>query len=111
MWQAKKELEIKRAPEEPKARAHKRKIIREPNMNQPLWICKLQMCNHEGEIKEEAPMLIITIKLGNNRLITCAFIDSGANYNIISYELFQQLGGYNLHDSQALVRSFTYQSI
>ena len=98
-WQAKKELEIDGAQEEAKARAHKKKVVKDLHMNWSMLVCNLQMSNQGAEMEEEAPRPIITVQLGDKRLMACAFINSGTNCKTISYELFQQLGHHKLQSS------------
>ena len=62
-------------------------------------------------MEEKAPRPIIIVQLGDKRVVTHAFIDSGANCNTISYKFFQQLGGHKLHNSRVLIRSFMGQNI
>ena len=55
---------------------------------------ELLRCKEELEEKTSQP--IITIQVGEERLVTQAFIDSGADKNTISYELYKQLKGVEL---------------
>jgi hypothetical protein len=103
----KKDLEIEMAQEESKARAQKKRMVKEPNVDQPTQVYKIQACIHEEELEEDTPLSIINVQLGEERRVTQAFNDSGVNCNTISYKLLQQLGGYELQETQVLIKSFS----
>ena len=56
---------------------------------------------------ETPPPPFIAVQIGNERLPTYAFIDSGADGNTISYEIFQQLTNVNLKETKAMFKAFT----
>ena len=56
---------------------------------------------------DETPPPFIAVQISKERLPTYAFIDSGADGNTISYELFQQLTNVSLKETKAIVKSFT----
>ena len=56
---------------------------------------------------DETPPPFINVQVGEERLPTYAFIDSGADGNTISYELFQQLPYVRLKETKAMFKSFT----
>ena len=70
-------------------------------------IYKMELLRGEDELEEETPQLIITIYVGEERLVTQAFIDSEANKNTISYELYKQLKGVELYETTTTFKSFT----
>ena len=72
-----------------------------------MWIYKMELLRGEEELKEETPQPIITIQLGEERLVTQAFIDSKAYRNTISYELYKQLKGVELHKTTTMFKLFT----
>ena len=70
-------------------------------------IYKMEHLRSEDELKEKTPQPIITIQVGEERLVTQAFIDSGADRNTMSYELYKQLKGVELHKTTTTFKSFT----
>ena len=56
---------------------------------------------------DETPPPFIVVQIGEERLPTYAFIDSGADGNTISYELFQKLRNVHLKETKAMFKSFT----
>ena len=55
-----------------------------------------QINTHKEKSKEEMTLTIINIQVEQERPVSQAFFDSGADCNTIYYELFQQLGGNEL---------------
>ena len=72
-----------------------------------MWIYKMELLRGEEEVEKETPQPIITIQVGEERLVTQAFIDSGADGNTISYELYKQLKGVELQKTTTTFKSFT----
>ena len=58
-------------------------------------------------LDDETPPPFIAVQIGKERLPTYAFIDSGADGNTISYELFQKLKNVHLKETNAMFKSFT----
>ena len=54
MEKSKKELEIELGQEEDTIRAQNKNVVRESNVNQPMWVCNIQMHNHD--VEEELPL-------------------------------------------------------
>ena len=105
-WQKeRKKIEIELAQEEAKLRVQKRKLVRETG--KPMWIYKMELLRGEEELDEEIPQPIITIQVGEERLVTQAFIDSGADGNTISYEFYKQLKGVEIHKTTTTFKSST----
>ena len=67
----------------------------------------MELLRGEDKLEEETPQPIITIQVGEERLVTQAFIDSGANGNTISYELYKRLKDVELHKTTTIFKSFT----
>ena len=86
---ARKQLEIELAQEEAKIRAQKRKLVLEKS--KPMQMYKMKLLKGEDELEEETLQPIITIQIGEERLVTQAYIDSGVDRNTISYELYKKL--------------------
>ena len=99
-----KQIEIELAQEEAKFRAQKRKLVRETS--EPMWIYKIELLRGDEELEEETPQPIIIIQVGEERLVTQAFIDSGDDGNTIFYELYKQLKGVELHKATTVFKSF-----
>ena len=74
-------------------------------------IYKMELLRGEDELEEETPQPIITIQVGEEKLVTEAFINSGADGNTISYELYKQLKGVELHKTTTTFKSFTGQKV
>ena len=104
-WKERKQIEIELAQEEAKLRAQKRKLVQKTS--KPMQIYKMELLRGEDELEEETPQPIITIQVGEERLVMQAFIDSGANGNTISYELYMQLKGVELHKTTTKFKLFT----
>ena len=104
--QQKRKLVAEMAQEEAKERARKRKnggVV-------PLayGISKRHKFSIlEIENDEETPQPFIAVQIGNERKRTYAFIDSGADGNTISYELFKELGNIELKETKAVFKSYT----
>ena len=67
----------------------------------------MELLRGEDELEEETHQPIITIQVREKRLVTQEFIDSGANENTISYELYKQLKGVELPKTTTTFKSFT----
>ena len=67
---------------------------------------QVDILKDEDKLEEETPQLVITMQVGEERLVTQAFIDSGANGNTISYELYKKLKGLELHGTTTMFKSF-----
>ena len=93
------------AQEAAKLRAQKRKLVQE--ISDPMRIYKMELLRGEDKMEEDTPQPIISIQVGEERLVTQAFIDSGANENTISYELYKQLKGVELKETTTTFKSFT----
>ena len=66
----------------------------------------ITMTNTEDE-EDKTPPPFIAVQVGQEKLQTYAFIDSGADGNTISYELFKQIKNLHLSDTDAVFRSYT----
>ena len=71
-----------------------------------MWIYKMELLKGEDKLEEETPQPIITIQVGEEKLVTQVFIDSGDDGNTISYELYKQLIGVELHKTTTMFKSF-----
>ena len=58
-----------------------------------MWVYNFQIHTHYEKLEEETPNPIITIQVGEERLVTQAFIDSGVDRNTMSYESYKNLKG------------------
>ena len=56
------------AQKEAKLRAQKQKLVRETS--EPMQIYKMELLRGEDELEEETPQPIITIQVGEERLVT-----------------------------------------
>ena len=71
----------------------------------------MELLRGEDKLEEETPQPIITIQVGEERLVTQAFIDSGANGITMSYELYKQLKGVEIQKTTTTFKSFIGQKI
>ena len=91
--------------QEANLRAQKQKLVRE--IGEPMQIYKMELLRGEEELEEETPQPIITIQVGEEQLVTQAFIDSGAYGNTISNELYKQLKDVELHETTTVLKLFS----
>ena len=63
--------------------------------------------NVDQDLEEETPQPFIAIRVGNKEIQTYAFIDSGADGNTISYELYTKLQDAQLTQTDAIFEAYT----
>ena len=66
----------------------------------------ITMTNDEDD-EDKTPPPFIAVQMGQERIQTYAFIDTGADGNTISYEMFKTLKNVHLKDTDAVFRSYT----
>ena len=73
-----------------------------------MWIYKMELLKGEDKSEEKTPQPIITIQIGEERLVTQASIDNEGDGNTISYDLYKQLKGVELQKTTTTTfKSFT----
>ena len=95
------------AQEEAKKQAYRR----QQEKNARLQIYKLQWCKKEQELFEDTPKPLINVQMGKQRVMTTAFLDTGADCNLISHDLYQKLAGVALSKIDRKLQTFTGQII
>ena len=63
--------------------------------------------NVDQHLEEETPQPFIAVRVGKEEIQTYAFIDSGADKNTISYELYTKLQDAQLTQIDAMFEAYT----
>ena len=103
-----KELTIKLAQEESKQRALKLKQRKEQMQTR---VFKLQTTSPEKERLNDLPKPIINVQIGEDRLLVKAFLDTGADSNLMSYDFYQKLDKVALNATSTTIQTFTGQTV
>ena len=74
-------------------------------------VCKIQLCSQREDDIHEVPMPLISVQIGQERLITQAFLDTRADSNIMMYKLYQQLKFVSLDPTQTNIQTFIGKTI